>query len=86
MPENKKYWFPAKRYGWGWGLPSTWQGWFVLLIFSAFAAAGVFLFPPAVETIKFSLYLLGISAVLIGVCYAKGEPPSWHWRKPDNGA
>ena len=20
-------WFRAKRYGWGWGLPITWQGW-----------------------------------------------------------
>jgi hypothetical protein len=25
-----RYWFPAKRYGWGWGLPVTWQGWAVL--------------------------------------------------------
>ena len=30
MNEPEKYWFPAKRYGWGWGLPSTWQGWIVL--------------------------------------------------------
>lgn len=27
---GKKIWFPAKRYGWGWGLPVTWQGWVVL--------------------------------------------------------
>jgi hypothetical protein len=20
------FWFPAKRYGWGWGLPVKWQG------------------------------------------------------------
>lgn len=29
---NRKYWFPAKRFGWGWGLPSAWQGWVVLLL------------------------------------------------------
>jgi hypothetical protein len=25
-----RHWFPAKTYGWGWGLPSTWQAWVVL--------------------------------------------------------
>jgi len=29
VPE-KRVWFPAKRYGWGWGLPCAWQGWLVL--------------------------------------------------------
>ncbi len=24
------YWFTAKLYGWGWGLPTCWQGWVVL--------------------------------------------------------
>ncbi len=26
---RQPYWFPAKTYGWGWGLPVTWQGWVV---------------------------------------------------------
>jgi hypothetical protein len=26
-----EYWFPAKRYGWGWGLPTAWQGWLVFV-------------------------------------------------------
>jgi hypothetical protein len=30
-----RYWFPAKRYGWGWGSPATWQGWVVLLAWLA---------------------------------------------------
>ena len=30
MLESSKYWFRAKRYGWGWGLPCAWQGWAVL--------------------------------------------------------
>jgi hypothetical protein len=25
------YWFPAKRYGWGWGPPLTWQGWVFMI-------------------------------------------------------
>ena len=37
-----KYWFKAKRYGWGTGLPLTWQGWLftillvVLILIAAF--------------------------------------------------
>jgi len=34
MPQEQNYWFPAKRYGWGWGIPVTWQGWAVMAIFS----------------------------------------------------
>jgi hypothetical protein len=30
---DPKYWFPAKRYGWGWGFPVTWQGWLALAVF-----------------------------------------------------
>jgi hypothetical protein len=29
--QETKYWFRAKRYGWGWGLPITWQRWTVLI-------------------------------------------------------
>jgi hypothetical protein len=28
---NPRYWFRAKRYGLGWGLPLAWQGWVFLL-------------------------------------------------------
>lgn len=24
MDEFPHYWFPAKHYGWGWGLPTAW--------------------------------------------------------------
>jgi hypothetical protein len=35
MDQRGEYWFPAKRYGWGWGPPRVWQGWVVLAIFFA---------------------------------------------------
>ena len=40
MPQDPEYWFPAKRYGWGWGLPATWQGWTVLAAFLILVAGG----------------------------------------------
>jgi hypothetical protein len=46
MQTERKYWFPAKRYGWGWGIPCTWQGWLVMAGFVGLLVAGSFLLPP----------------------------------------
>jgi hypothetical protein len=46
MQTEPEYWFPAKRYGWGWGIPNTWQGWLVLAVFGALLAAGSVALPP----------------------------------------
>jgi hypothetical protein len=40
MPHDSDYWFPAKRYGWGWGPPNSWHGWSVLAGFVALIALG----------------------------------------------
>ncbi|MBU2856554.1 hypothetical protein HF289_06600 [Acidithiobacillus ferrooxidans] len=29
---SKEYRFPAKSYGWGWGILTAWQGWTVLVV------------------------------------------------------
>ncbi len=83
MAEPARYWFPAKRYGWGWGLPITWQGWVAFGIFFALLIAGAFLFPPARGVFSFLVYTGAVTAVFSGVCYAKGEPPSWRWGDKD---
>jgi hypothetical protein len=49
---NRPYWFAAKRFGWGCGLPLTWPGW---LVYARWFA------------------------VLLGICYWKGEPARWRW-------
>jgi len=79
MGEPERFWFPAKRYGWGWGLPITWQGWMAFAIFILLLMIGAFLFPPARDILSFLVYTVVVSVVFSGVCYTKGEPPSWHW-------
>jgi hypothetical protein len=71
------YWFPAKRYGWGWGVPTRWEGWSVLISFVALVALGAFLFPPRTSLPSFLTYVAILSVVLIGICWLKGEPPRW---------
>ena len=75
------YWFPAKRYGWGWGIPTTWQGWVVLVLYSALMLGGSLMLLPRSGPIAFIFYTFALTAVLIGICYLKGEPPAWRWGK-----
>lgn len=73
-----QYWFPAKRYGWGWGLPNCWQGWLVFAAYLLGVAAAGFL----AATNQMLLFFLSVGLLtggLIAVCYLKGEPPRWRW-------
>ena len=45
--EKKRYWFPAKRYGWGWGFPTTWQGWVTILLYVGGVSLAALVFPPS---------------------------------------
>jgi hypothetical protein len=81
-----RYWFRAKTYGWGWGLPLRWQGWAVLVVFVVLLVLGRVLFPPGAKSVLYALYVAGLSAAVVGICYLKGEPPKWRWgaRKRDD--
>jgi hypothetical protein len=78
MSNDGRYWFPAKRYGWGWGPPTAWQGWVILLVWLAAMAAGsLFLMPR--HLVGFLVFVLVMTILLLVICYAKGEPPAWRW-------
>lgn len=77
--ENQHIWFPAKKYGWGWGFPCAWQGWAVMLVYAVLvAAATVFIYPADSLLLYFSI-LFGLSFMLCLVCWWKGEKPAWRW-------
>jgi hypothetical protein len=75
----RRYWFPAKRYGWGWGLPCTWQGWAVLGGYCVLLPFAIWLFPPHLNMPGFVASVVGLSAGLVAICWATGEPPKWRW-------
>lgn len=79
MSSKPRYWFPAKRYGWGWGPPTAWQGWVVIAVFGGLAVAGVFVFPPPQHVVALVIYILVLNVALTAVCWAKGERPKWRW-------
>lgn len=74
-----RFWFPTKRYGWGWGPPVTWEGWVVLVEFIVLVSVAAWRFPPERSLPMFLGSITTISAVVIGICFWKGEPPRWRW-------
>jgi hypothetical protein len=64
--EVETFWFPAKRYGWGWGPPVRWQGWAVLVVYALLLTA-------------FLLSSVVLTVLLLIVCWLKGERPRWRW-------
>jgi len=81
VTDENKYWFPAKTYGWGWGLPTRWQGWAVLAVYAVFVISGFLVFPPKADAPAFLIYMSVISSLLVAICCIKGEPPKWRWGK-----
>lgn len=79
MSQEQNYWFPAKRYGWGWGMPATWQGWAVMAIFFILLIAIAVAVPPQLAPAEFIACVVILSLALTGVCWWKGEPPRWRW-------
>ena len=71
------YWFPVKPAGngWGWGLPTVWQGWAVLALwYAAVVAAAVLLAPFGLAALLAGVAVL--AALLLGVMVWKGQPQS----------
>jgi hypothetical protein len=74
VSDAPRYWFRAKRYGWGWGLPVAWQGWLILAVFLALLLAGAGAILLQFGGGIFVAYALALTAGLLGMCCLKGEP------------
>ena len=70
-------WFAAKRFGYGAGLPISWQGWAILLAYLAVVIGAALAFAEA------PVALLGVlvpaTAVLILIT-SKTTRGDWRWR------
>ena len=77
-PPTRPIWFPAKTYGWGWGPPVAWQGWFVLCSWIAILIGGS-LFLAGRHWWLYGGFMVTMVAALIAVCSVRGERPRWRW-------
>ena len=78
-PDQPRYWFPAKRYGWGWRPPSTWEGWVVLGVYVGLLVALCVLVPADRYPNWFWAGFGTLITTFIAICWWKGEPPRWRW-------
>ncbi len=76
-------WFPAKRYGWGWGPPRNWQGWAVIYAYGALMLVGVSVFSRGLpfHPLHLIVFIVVMQMALFATCLAKGEKPRWRWGK-----
>lgn len=81
MADDTRYWFPAKKYGWGWGPPTVWQGWAVFAGYFALLGGALLFIDLPRHVAGFTVYALLLTLGLIAVCWLKGEPPRWRWGK-----
>jgi hypothetical protein len=76
---GRTIWFPAKRYGWGWGPPVRWEGWVVLALYSLLLAVSAVAFLPSDNVVAFMGCTVALTIALVFVCWLKGERPGWRW-------
>ncbi|HWA22248.1 MAG TPA: hypothetical protein VG735_07630 [Caulobacterales bacterium] len=81
-----QYWFKQKRFGYGAGLPTAWQGW--ALLAGYLAAAGLAIFVPRLFTDQPLGVLVGVTIIIVLtvpfllICEQRTEG-GWRWRWGD---
>jgi hypothetical protein len=82
---DKKLWFKAKQYGWGW-TPVSWEGWLVVIGYITSNLVGLSVLSggsPSIEQIliPYTIWLGVTTALLLRIGYQRGEKPHWRWGK-----
>jgi hypothetical protein len=80
MSEEGPDWFAPKRYGFGSGMPISWQGWAITIGFIAIAFATAISF--VTKPIMMFAILVPATATLV-VIAAKTTRGGWRWRWGD---
>ncbi len=65
----------------------AWQGWAVLAAYVALLTAGsvtLLLRESVLSLVFFALWVAGLSALLIAICWIQGERPRWRWGDDDS--
>jgi hypothetical protein len=80
--KDPPYWFRAKRYGLGWGLPLVWQGWVFLVFWMVSVPIGLRLLTPVSKPLRWA-FIAAMGTFLLLICYWKGDPRGRRWNSGD---
>lgn len=73
-----KPWFNPKRYGYGAGLPCSWEGWLLMAGYLAIILGGPYLLIDADWRLKGGIMAVATIALIV-ICAAKTRG-GWRWR------
>ncbi len=73
-----KPWFNPKRYGYGAGLPCSWEGWAVLAAFAAIMLGGPYLLIDVDWRLRAAIGIAAVVALFV-IIVAKTRG-GWRWR------
>jgi hypothetical protein len=80
--DEPQYWFPVKKYGWGWGLPRCWQGAVVFFGYLALLILGVRHYGRQHDRRSLVICAVILTILFVAVVAIKGEKPvGWRWGK-----
>jgi hypothetical protein len=71
-------WFEPKRYGYGAGLPISWQGWVIMILYVALVVGSALLFVRLKLILFFAIVVPATMALL--VIAARTTRGGWRWR------
>jgi drug/metabolite transporter (DMT)-like permease len=80
--DERQPWFRAKKNGWGWSWPLTWQGWLVLGVYCALVLAGALRYASTKDPTLVAIFVL-LTLLLTAICWLTGERPRWRWGDKD---
>ena len=80
MSDQPTFWFGAKRYGFGWGLPVRWQGWAALAVYFALLFGGIYYLKAQRSAPAVLTYVVVLTIALVAIIAVTGERPArWRW-------
>lgn len=76
-----KAWFRVKKYGYGAGLPTGWQGWAVIVAYCAAVTFIAFRWSGYSQAHPWRYFaaIASLTAIVVFVSWAKSDR-SWRWR------
>ncbi|HTE39262.1 MAG TPA: hypothetical protein VK629_00445 [Steroidobacteraceae bacterium] len=76
---RSEYWFPAKRFGYGWGIANTWQGGAIQLSYLLLMTVGTKFMVVRGMGAAWAVSSIALTIAFVWLHYRKGEPARWRW-------
>ena len=76
-------WFAPKRYGYGAGLPISWEGWLVLAVYLLIVCGAAFALPlitPIAESVAAIAVITIVATIVLLIICVRKTRGGWRWR------